>query len=457
MQQRMVREGTVGLFILLGLGLFGFLILWLRGVSFGQRGYSTVVEFADVAGMRVGAVVRYRGVDVGRISRIQPGPNGVDVTIEISSRDLVIPRQVVVEANQSGLVGETSVDIKPLTQLASSTIQAADPTAADCDRALIVCDGSRLEGQIGVSFDELLRATLRVTEVFSDPTFLSNIESATIRVGDAAEGVANLTGDVSALTQSVERELTNFSNAARSVDSAANQIRLSAVEATDQLSVSANQTTAQLTRTTDQATRFLANVDNLISTNRATLVTTLNNLSQTSDQLRLTVSNLGPVLTRVEQSNFIANLDALSNNALTASANLRDLSNALNSPTNIVMLQQTLDSARATFQNAQKITADLDEVTGDPAFRDNLRNLVNGLGGLVSSTEQLEQQVEVAQTLVPLALTYSESVGAEILGLEGLRSPASNPRNPLQSSRMKLNKISYPLGETQLLEDPMAE
>uniref|UniRef100_A0ACD5GZS1 Uncharacterized protein n=1 Tax=Desertifilum tharense IPPAS B-1220 TaxID=1781255 RepID=A0ACD5GZS1_9CYAN len=137
-----------------------------------------------------------------------------------------------------------------------------------------------------------MRATLRVTEVFSDPTFLSNIESATIRVGDAAEGVANLTGDVSALTQSVERELTNFSNAARSVDSAANQIRLSAVEATDQLSVSANQTTAQLTRTTDQATRFLANVDNLISTNRATLVTTLNNLSQTSDQLRLTVSNL---------------------------------------------------------------------------------------------------------------------------------------------------------------------
>uniref|UniRef100_A0ACD5H099 Uncharacterized protein n=1 Tax=Desertifilum tharense IPPAS B-1220 TaxID=1781255 RepID=A0ACD5H099_9CYAN len=75
----------------------------------------------------------------------------------------------------------------------------------------------------------------------------------------------------------------------------------------------------------------------------------------------------------------------------------------------------------------------------------------------MSSTEQLEQQVEVAQTLVPLALTYSESVGVEILGLEGLRSPASNPRNPLQSSRMKLNKISYPLGETQLLEDPMAE
>jgi len=50
------------------------------------------------------------------------------------------------------------------------------------------------------------------------------------------------------------------------------------------------------------------------------------------------------------------------------SANLRDISNALNSPTNLLVLQQTLDSARVTFQNAQKITSDLDELTGDPAL-----------------------------------------------------------------------------------------
>lgn len=444
MQQRMVREGTVGLFILIGLGLFGFLTLWLRGMSFGQRGYTTVVQFADVAGMRVGATVRYRGVDVGRISEIQPAPNGVDVTIEIDSRDLVIPREVLVEANQSGLVGETSVDIKPLTQLPASTIQAADPLADDCDRSVIICDGSRLEGEIGVSFDELLRATLKVSEVFSDPTFLNNIENATVKVGTAAENVSSLTGDVSSLTQSLEQELTNFSNAARSVDAAANQIRLSAVQATDQLSISANETTAQLERTTTQASRFLTNADNLISSNRATLVTTLNNLNQASDQLRLSVGNLGPIVDRVEQSNFLANLDTLSANAVAASANLRDMSNALNSPTNIVMLQQTLDSARATFQNAQKITSDLDELTGDPAFRTNLLNLVNGLSGLVSSTDQLEQQVEVTQTLAPLELTFSEPIGAEILGLEALQ-PFPLQIGPLQSSHTKNNKPSETL------------
>jgi len=43
-----------------------------------------------------------------------------------------------------------------------------------------------------------------------------------------------------------------------------------------------------------------------------------------------------------------------------------------------------------TFANAQKISSDLDELTGDPKFRSNIRNLVNGLSGLVSSGSMLE-------------------------------------------------------------------
>jgi phospholipid/cholesterol/gamma-HCH transport system substrate-binding protein len=67
------------------------------------------------------------------------------------------------------------------------------------------------------------------------------------------------------------------------------------------------------------------------------------------------------------------------------------------------LIQQTLDSARSTFQNVQKITSDLDDLTGDPEFRENIRRLVNGLSGLVSSTQELQDRVETAETLEPLA------------------------------------------------------
>ncbi len=95
------------------------------------------------------------------------------------------------------------------------------------------------------------------------------------------------------------------------------------------------------------------------------------------------------------------NLEQLIQNTRVMTANLRDASEALTDPQTILLLQQTLDAARVTFQNAQKLTADLDEVTGDPQFRLNLRQLVNGLSSLVSSTQMLEQQVAVAQSLNP--------------------------------------------------------
>ncbi|MGB7485132.1 MAG: hypothetical protein WA901_03010, partial [Phormidesmis sp.] len=47
---------------------------------------------------------------------------------------------------------------------------------------------------------------------------------------------------------------------------------------------------------------------------------------------------------------------------------------------------------------------DVDEITGDPAVREQIRNLINGLGALVSSTQSVEQHSEVASALRPIAL-----------------------------------------------------
>ncbi|WLT37485.1 hypothetical protein NON20_16825 [Synechocystis sp. B12] len=86
-------------------------------------------------------------------------------------------------------------------------------------------------------------------------------------------------------------------------------------------------------------------------------------------------------------------------NAAVTSNNIRQISNDLNDPTLMLTLQQTLDAARLTFENAQKITSDVEQLTGDPAFRNNLRKLVDGLGQLVSSTENLQDRVYTAHTL----------------------------------------------------------
>ena len=372
-RSRTLREGSVGLFILIGLGLFAGLILWLRNISIGNRGYKVVIDFANVAGMEVGTAVRYRGVAVGKITQTRPGPNGVEVEVEITPADLVIPNDVTVEANQAGLLGSTSIDITPRKQL--TTAVNAKPLDAKCDQSLIICDQSRLSGRVGVSMDELLRSSMTFANAYSNPAFVGDVQTLTRNSAQAAAEVAALSREFKSVATVVKQQVSTLSTTSRNVD----------------------RTVTKLGLTADQ-------VNGLLATNRSNLVGTLGNINViTSAELRTTVANLNPIVGQVKQGQLLQNLETLSANASQASANLRDVSNALNSPSNLTVLQQTLDSARVTFQNVQKITSDLDELTGDPAFRTNVRKLINGLSGLVSSSQQLQQQAQLAQILTPIA------------------------------------------------------
>lgn len=387
MRSRTVREGSVGLFILLGLMLFGGTILWLRGLAIGNRSYKVIIEFANIAGMEDGAQVRYRGVAVGKITKTRPGPNGVEVEVEISPADLVIPRDVVVEANQSGLLGSTSIDINPVRPLTVAV--ETKPLDRDCNPDLILCNNSRLPGQIGVSVDELIRSAIQFANVYSDPKFFANVNAVVKNSAEAASEVAKLSREFASVAKVTREQLPALSESSRAITLTANKLGVTA----DQVNV-------------------------LLAENRLTLVSTLNNINQLTLQLRSTVTSLNPTVNRLQQGELLRNLETLSANAVQASANLRDVSQALNNPANLAILQQTLDSARATFQNAQKITSDLDELTGDPTFRKNLRDLVNNLSNLVSSTQQLEKQTQLAKVLQPIA----ESVSSQPA------PPAARPR-----------------------------
>ncbi|MBD2305417.1 MCE family protein [Chroococcidiopsis sp. FACHB-1243] len=411
MRSRAVREGSVGLLLLLGMGIFIAIFLWIRGLTVGERSYSFTVEFPRVNGLLEGAAVRYRGVTIGRIASIRPQVNGVEVTVEISPANVVIARDAIIEANQSGFLGEVSVDITPQREVPTEqvTARALDPK---CDRALIVCNGSRLTGEIGVSTDELIRFTTRFASVYSNQELYENINAAIENTSIVAADVSRLTRELTTLTKSTRQQLDNLAVTADRITATTNKTA-------SQFGATAN----QVRLTAEQANDLIANLNRLVTENRTSLVATLDNLTQTSKQLRSSVETLTPTVNRVTQGQLIENLETLTANATEASTNLRDASKALNSPSNVLALQQTLDSARVTFQNAQKITSDLDELTGDPSFRDSIRQLIEGLSGLVSSTQQVEQQVQVANTLDSVAVAAQERQGGIAVGRDGFPNP----------------------------------
>ncbi len=401
MRSRTVREGSVGLLAILGIALFGAIAVWLKGIRFGESTYEIIADFPDVNGIQVGDPVRYRGLKVGKISRIQPGTNGVDVAIEISSSKLLIPRDVNVKASSSGLIGETFIDIIPQSQLPQDTL-GMNPVSKDCDIEQILCDNTRLEGQKGITLDDLLPLTYRFSKLYGDPEFFAQIEGTVKNASVAAAEVASLSRNTSSLVSELKQELATIS-------SVSNNLNNIAENASDELTITAK----KYQETAEQVNRLTTTVNDLVAQNQSNLVNTLDNISTTSDRLQTLVTKLDKSLADTDTDKLIANLETLTANAAVASKNLNEISSNFNNPENLVSVQQTLDSARVTFANAQKITSDLEAFTGDPAFLENVKILVNGLSDLVSSTEQLEQEVQTTQEIKPLQKALSAAINSQ--------------------------------------------
>lgn len=381
MRARAIREGSVGLLILLAVGLFGGLVLWLRGLNPGRQSYRATFVFENTLGMQEGTNVRYRGVPVGRVLRIMPGSNAVDVAVEIGSTDMRIPSDAAIVVNQSGLIGDTTVDITPLRPLSDQEV-AINPADPNCPGQTIICDGDRLVGTVGASYEALLLSAERLAATFADPEIIADLKATLKNTTTLAASANLLTAELTLLSRQLQGDLgpllASANRAADNVGNAAAEFEIAGGE-----------------------------INRLVVSNRTTIATTLDNISRSATNLQLITTTLSPA---VQDSQFLANLDRLSADAALATADIRAITGTFNNPENLVTLQQTLDSARNVFQSATKVLADLDELTGDPALRRSLRDLINGLSGLVSLTNQLEQASQVAEVLTPPAGEQLERV-----------------------------------------------
>lgn len=381
MRARAIREGSVGLLILIAVGLFGGLVLWLRGLNPGRQTYQATIVFDNTLGMQDGTSVRYRGVPVGQVLSIVPTANAVDVAVEIGSSELLIPRDAVIMVNQSGLIGDTTIDITPQRLLSEQEL-AVDPKGESCLGQTVICDGDRLSGEVGASYESLLLSAERLANAFADPELIADLKVTLNNATTLTESANLLSTELIILSRQLQTDLR--------------PLMASANRATDNVSSAAAQ--FEITGT---------ELNRLVVTNRGTLVNTLSNLDRSATQIQSITNTLGPTF---QEGQFIANLERLSADAAVAAADIRSITSTFNSAENLVILQQTLDSARNVFQSAHKVLADVDELTGDPVLRRNLRDLINGLNSLVSLTNELEQASQVAGSLAPAAGAQVERV-----------------------------------------------
>lgn len=105
-------EVKVGAFTLGGAVVLAGIITFMGAFTFGRSGYELQIDYPQVSGLMPGHVVRYAGVQVGTVKKIDVEPNSVTVTAEIDD-NINIPQGAVFTIGSDGILGEKFVNVLP--------------------------------------------------------------------------------------------------------------------------------------------------------------------------------------------------------------------------------------------------------------------------------------------------------------------------------------------------------
>lgn len=105
---------AVGIFVIMGVLALGYLSIKLGRVSLlGGGGYTIIVDFPTVGGLKNGAAVEIAGVGIGRIESIGLGSD-YQARVVLRVRDGVnLQEDSIASVKTKGLIGEKYLRISP--------------------------------------------------------------------------------------------------------------------------------------------------------------------------------------------------------------------------------------------------------------------------------------------------------------------------------------------------------
>jgi len=111
-------ELKVGIFVFIGLIILAIFILSIGGMKTWASGYQVNFTFHFGNGIRVGAPVRFAGIDSGEVKKINfifmPEEQKTQIQIVCwIKRNVMIPRDSTIWVNTLGLLGEKYIEIMP--------------------------------------------------------------------------------------------------------------------------------------------------------------------------------------------------------------------------------------------------------------------------------------------------------------------------------------------------------
>nr|NP_053982.1 ORF22 [Porphyra purpurea]P51372.1 RecName: Full=Uncharacterized protein ycf22 [Porphyra purpurea]AAC08258.1 hypothetical chloroplast ORF 22 [Porphyra purpurea] len=169
-QYKNTKKEFLGACFLGIVALFSLTIWHVINRTSKNKSYKVFVEFDSAYGIQEGTSVRLRGLPIGKVVGISQSSHSILTRIEIQSCNTIIPKTSLIETNQTGLLNDTIIDIVPFTTLNQEYHSLKEgPLSKTCDSNQIICHLNYLQGERGLNYDDLIRATTRISQRFDDP------------------------------------------------------------------------------------------------------------------------------------------------------------------------------------------------------------------------------------------------------------------------------------------------
>ncbi len=113
--QKYTMETTVGIFLVIGLLLIGYMTVNLGHVSFlSDNAYPLSARFTSVTGLRAGSTVYMLGIEVGRVGRLTMDQESQKATVEMRiQKGVKVYDDAIASIKTEGLIGDMYLNIDP--------------------------------------------------------------------------------------------------------------------------------------------------------------------------------------------------------------------------------------------------------------------------------------------------------------------------------------------------------
>ncbi|PIU92792.1 MAG: hypothetical protein COS65_16220 [Armatimonadetes bacterium CG06_land_8_20_14_3_00_66_21] len=491
---RVTDEVRVGMIASLGILLLVVTMVFLRGYAVGRQGLQKDVIFGEVGGLREGAEVHLAGVVVGSVEDVGLTENHRARVRMLLKPEVVLPPNAVFTVGRSGLMGEpylrikvdepesarlTRADLEDPVGLAAELRRGSTPlsrylrdrlsvtakqvldrqarsgrTSSALEQALVRELNRLLEREhlfsparfekvrltkeivrllqenprgerlvlvnrllLGRAYPDLLRPLPRsfVADVpkgtfrGEDPVTL---EDMIPRLGDLMEDVQGIAEDTRGLlsdpvlTESLRQTAANIAALTANLNKLVTSPRLSrglygSLENAEKMTREAALVAVDVRKVTQDlgaVNRILANVEGISADGRAQVAELLEqtksimtDLSDTTDAIRWVAKDSGilkeqlPALVESGKKS-VANVEKITANleALTGDADLR------------TDLKESLTSLKETLENVKQATAGLRDLAADPQLHSDLRDTLTSAKTTMAHAENVTAKVDTA-------------------------------------------------------------